>query len=84
MYSCTSFGTKVGGGIGVALSGWLLELSGYIKGGVATQPASTIQMLGIMYLWLPLIFNFLVLLILARLDVEKTVEKMKAEKAATI
>ena len=41
-------------------------------------------MLGIMYLWLPLIFNFLVLLILARLDVEKTVEKMKAEKAATI
>lgn len=24
MYSCTSFGTKIGGGIGVALCGWLL------------------------------------------------------------
>ncbi len=77
MYSCTSFGTKVGGGIGTALAGWLLELSGYV-GGAAVQPASTITMLHIMYLWLPLIFNFLVLLILSRLDVEKTVEKMKA------
>ena len=28
MYSCTSFGTKVGGGIGTAIAGWLLAASG--------------------------------------------------------
>ena len=33
MYSCTSFGTKVGGGIGTAVAGWLLALSGYVGGG---------------------------------------------------
>lgn len=32
MYSCTSFGTKVGGGIGTAVAGWLLALSGYVGG----------------------------------------------------
>ena len=31
MYSCTSFGTKIGGGIGVALCGWLLDISGFVK-----------------------------------------------------
>ena len=30
MYSCTSLGTKLGGGIGTALAGWLLALSGYV------------------------------------------------------
>ena len=31
MFSCTSLGVKLGGGIGVALSGWLLDISGYIN-----------------------------------------------------
>lgn len=34
MYSCTSLGVKIGGGIGTAVVGWLLELSGY-KGTMA-------------------------------------------------
>ena len=37
MYSCTSLGVKIGGGIGTAVVGWLLELSGY-KGTMAVQP----------------------------------------------
>ena len=41
MYSCTSFGTKIGGGIGVALCGWLLDASGFVKE-AAVQPASCI------------------------------------------
>lgn len=32
MYSCTSLGTKLGGGIGTAIAGWLLEFSGYVGG----------------------------------------------------
>ena len=31
MYSCTSLGVKIGGGIGTAVVGWMLELSGYLS-----------------------------------------------------
>ena len=41
MYSCTSLGVKIGGGIGTAVVGWLLELSGYI-GTNATQPTTAV------------------------------------------
>ena len=51
MYSCTSLGVKIGGGIGTAVVGWLLELSGY-KGTMAVQPQSALDMLQFMYLWL--------------------------------
>lgn len=81
MYSCTSFGTKVGGGIGTALAGWLLALSGYV-GGAAEQSASCMRMLHIMYLWLPLCFNLLITLLLTRMDVEKTNEKLRQARAS--
>lgn len=29
MFSCTSLGVKIDGGIGTALAGWLLAVSGY-------------------------------------------------------
>lgn len=77
MFSCTSFGTKVGGGIGTAIAGWLLAASGYVKN-AAVQPESCTNMLYIMYLWLPMIFNLLITLVLIRLNVEKTNEKLKS------
>ena len=52
MYSCTSLGVKIGGGIGTAVVGWLLELSGY-KGTMAVQPQSALDMMQFMFLWLP-------------------------------
>ena len=58
MYSCTSLGVKIGGGIGTAVVGWLLELSGYV-GTHAVQPQSALNMMQFMYLWLPLIFDVL-------------------------
>ena len=82
MYSCTSFGTKVGGGIGTALAGWLLALSGYI-GGAAEQTASCMNMLHIMYLWMPMIFNLLITIILTQLNVEKAVHELK-EKTGSV
>lgn len=78
MYSCTSLGVKIGGGIGTAVVGWLLELSGY-KGTMAVQPQSALDMMQFMYLWLPLIFDILILLILSRMNVEAANEKLKAE-----
>ncbi len=78
MYSCTSFGTKVGGGIGTAIVGWLLAASGYIQN-ADVQPASCINMLHIMYLWLPMIFNLVITLILIKLNVEKANEELRAK-----
>ena len=82
MYSCTSLGIKIGGGIGTALVGWLLEISGYV-GTAATQPASSLRMLSFMYLWLPLVFEVLIMLVLSRMNVEETVENIKREKGIT-
>ena len=79
MYSCTSLGVKIGGGIGTALVGWLLEFSGYV-GTNSVQPQSALSMMQFMYLWLPLIFDVLIMLILSRLNVEKANEKVKIEK----
>ena len=81
MYSCTSLGTKLGGGIGTALAGWLLAFSGYV-GGAAEQTASCMNMLHIMYLWMPMCFNLLITLILTRLNVEKANEDLRKEHEA--
>ena len=77
MYSCTSLGTKPGGGIGTALAGWLLAFSGYV-GGAAVQSASTLTMLHIMYLWIPMCINLVITLILSRMNVEHAVEEERA------
>ena len=79
MYSCTSLGVKLGGGIGTAVVGWLLELSGYV-GTAETQPESCISMLQFMYLWLPLIFDVLIMLVLSRINVEEANDKIRAKK----
>ena len=76
MYSCTSFGTKVGGGIGTAVAGWLLALSGYV-GGAEVQSAACMNMLHILYLWMPMVLTILITLILRGLNVEKAVVEQK-------
>lgn len=69
MYSCTSLGVKIGGGIGTAFAGWLLDASGYIPN-AAVQAASCINMLYFMYLWIPMIINLIITIFLSRLKVE--------------
>lgn len=80
MYSCTSLGVKLGGGLGTAVSGWLLAASGYIKGGAVAQPDSVITMLNVMYLWLPAIFCALVTFLLVQLNVEKANQTILAAR----
>ena len=77
MYSCSSFGIKVGGSIGTAMCGWLLDSAGFIEQ-AAVQTASAMNMLHIVYLWLPLVMTVIVTLILSRLDVEKANEKLSS------
>ena len=80
MYSCTSLGVKIGGGLGTAISGWLLAAAGFIEGGAAVQPDSVITMLNVMYLWLPAIFCALVTFLLTKLNVEKANKKILAAR----
>ena len=80
MYSCTSLGVKLGGGLGTAVSGWLLAASGYVKGGAVAQPDSVITMLNVMYLWLPAIFCALVTFLLIQLNVEKANQTILAAR----
>lgn len=79
MYSCTSLGVKIGGGIGTAVVGWLLEISGYV-GKNPTQPASAITMLQVMYLWVPFVIEILITVVLAKMNVEETNERIKKEQ----
>ena len=81
MFSCTSLGVKVGGGIGTATAGWLLAASGY-NGELSMQPDSAIQMLYVMYVWFPLVANALIFLLLTRLDVEKANARLREQADA--
>lgn len=75
MFSCTSLGVKIGGGLGTAITGWLLDAAGYING-AAIQPASALSMLNFMYLWVPMIISIFITILLSRLDVERANKKL--------
>lgn len=78
MYSCTSLGIKLGGGLGTAVAGWLLAASGF-EGTAAVQPDSCIRMLYFIYLWIPMLINLIMTFILSRMNVEAANKKIKQQ-----
>ncbi len=82
MYSCTSLGVKIGGGLGTAICGWLLEWSGYERLS-AVQPVSCLNMLHVMYLWIPMAINLVITLLLMRLNVEEEHRRLRTAEAGT-
>ena len=78
MYSCTSLGVKLGGGLGTAITGWLLAFSNYDKA-LAVQPESCINMLKLMYLVIPFVLDAIITVILSRMKVEEANDKIRAE-----
>lgn len=80
MYSCTSLGVKIGGGLGTAIAGWMLDLSGFVNGDTAIQPESCIDMMHVMYLWIPFVLDLLITIILCFMNVEEANEKIKNRK----
>lgn len=79
MFSSTSLGVKLGGGLGTALTGILLAVSGY-DNAAAIQPTSALNMLNFMYLWVPMIISVLITLLLSQMDVEKKNKALMAEQ----
>ncbi len=78
MYSCTSLGVKLGGGLGTAIAGWMLAASGF-DGMLEVQPESCMRMLHLMYLWIPMFINLAITLVLSRMNVEGANEKLRQE-----
>ena len=82
MYSCSSLGIKLGGALGTAICGWLLDATGYIEN-LAVQNVATISMLQFLYLWAPIIICAVVMFLLSRLKVEKANADILAERNMT-
>lgn len=78
MYSCSSLGVKVGGGIGTAAVGWLLKLGGFV-GTATVQSESAIKMIFNLYITFPFILGIVITVLLAFLDVEKANKKWDAD-----
>lgn len=76
MYSCTSLGVKLGGGLGTAITGWLLEFSGFDEV-LTVQPDSCISMLHVMYLWIPLVITLVITFIMSKMNVERANADLK-------
>lgn len=79
MYSCSSLGIKLGGALGTAICGWLLDAAGYVENAVV-QTDATVNMLNFLYLWMPVILCVAVAFLLVLLRVEKANEMILAER----
>ena len=77
MYSCTSLGVKLGGGLGTAITAWLGAAS-HFDSALTVQPDSCINMLKIMYLVIPFALDAIITFILSRMKVEEANEKLRA------
>lgn len=80
MFSCSSLGVKVGGGIGTAAVGWLLHAAGY-AGKAATQTAATTNMIFSMYITIPVILGVVITILLGLMKVEKENKRIDMERA---
>jgi len=69
--SASSFGFKVGGGLGAAMIGWILAAGGYV-GSAQVQSASAIFAIKSLYIYLPIIITGIqiAILFLYKLDKE--------------
>ena len=79
MYSCSSLGIKIGGALGTAICGWLLDAAGYVENAVV-QTVATVNMLNFLYLWMPVILCVAVVFLLLFLNVEKANAKLLEAK----
>jgi GPH family glycoside/pentoside/hexuronide:cation symporter len=70
MYSCTSFGMKVGSGIGSGLMGWLLAAAGFSQE-LAVQSTACNNMFIFMFAGVPIIVTVATTIIYYFLKVEK-------------
>lgn len=78
--SASSFGAKIGSGIGGSLIGWLLALAGFVSGGsAAAQPAGVTTAIFAFSIYIPLILLVVVFIIFKKYDLEKIYPQIMEE-----
>lgn len=75
MYSCSSMGIKLGGGIGSAACGWLLAIVGF-DGTKEIQSAATNMGISVVYCVVPVVLFAVIALLCRGLNVEKAIEEL--------
>ncbi len=80
MFSCSSIGVKVGGGLGSAILGLMLQAGGF-DGTAAVQTAGAINMIFVLYAVIPVIFGVMLLALIWKLRVEKANREWDAAHA---
>ncbi len=75
MYSCSSMGIKLGGGIGSAACGWLLAAVGF-NGAREIQTAATNMGISIAYCVVPVVLFAIIALLCRGLNVEKAIQEL--------
>ena len=76
--SCNSMGTKIGNALGVAVVGWLLAAVHY-DGTLAVQPQAVLNMITGIFAIVPFVFQIIITVLLAGMDVEKAMDDLKSE-----
>ncbi len=77
-YSASSFGMKVGTGLGSAAVGWGLELGGYV-GGAEVQSASALFAVRSLYTWVPMILIVIGFVVLTMCNLDKIYPTIRKE-----
>lgn len=80
-YSATSFGMKVGTGVGSAVVGWGLAFGGY-NGELAAQSTSALFAIKSLYTWVPMVMTIVGLVILSMCNLDKMLPTIQKELAA--
>lgn len=80
-FSATSFGMKVGSGLGTALVGWLLAIGQY-SSGTGVQSDYTVHFIAGIYTFVPIFILVISLIILSSMNLDKFYKKMMEELKA--
>lgn len=76
--SCVSFGMKLGGGLGTAILGWILECGGY-DGTATIQNTAAISAINVSYIYLGIIFSLIGIIVMYFLNMDNFTNEMSKE-----
>lgn len=75
MYSCSSMGIKLGGGIGSAACGWILAIVGF--DGTLTMQSSAAELgIGVAYCVIPVVLFAIIALLCKQLTVDRAIKEL--------
>ena len=80
MFSCSSLGVKVGGGIGTAAVGWLLHQDRICRKICNSDRKAATNMIFSMYITIPVILGVVITILLGLMKVEKENKRIDMER----